>query len=201
MIIFLIESILKISVFLDIICSSFWVSIWSGFEVVFGTQNVLKIDFGPLLDRPWAPRGGQGRLGAVLGPSWGGLGASWGGLGVVLGRVGAVLGRSWGVLGRSWGGLGASWVGLGASCGPKGGGEVQKGSFWVVWATWGCSILFLHRSGATIGYKLALANSSGKRRLEAALSVFSCSGLGARPSSWGGIFNHFSIIFRASIFD
>ena len=139
----------------------------------------------------------MGALGEVLGASWGELG----GPGTVLGRVGAVLGRSWGVLGRSWGDLGASWVGLGASCGPKGGGEVQKGSFWVVWATWGCSILFLHRSGATIGYKLALANSSGKRRLEAALSVFSCSGLGARTPSWGGIFNHFSIIFRASIFD
>ena len=37
-----------------------------------------------------------GRLGAVLGPSWGHLGPSW-----------AVLGPSWGHLGPSWGRLGA----------------------------------------------------------------------------------------------
>ena len=81
--------------------------------MVFGIQNVLKIDVGPLLDRPWAPRGGQGRLGAVLGPSWGGLG-------VVLGRLGEVLGWSWGVSGRSWGGLGASWGALGVILGRLG---------------------------------------------------------------------------------
>ena len=81
------------------------------------------------------------------------LGVSWGSLGVVLGRLGAVLGRSRGILRRSWGGLGASYA-------PKGGREVQKGLFRVVWATWGCLILFLNRSGATICYKLALANSN-----------------------------------------
>ena len=105
----IIESILNIYALLDIIFSSFWVSIWSGFEMVFGIQNVLKIDVGPLLDRPWAPRGGQGRLGAVLGWSWGGLGASW-----------EVLGWSWGVSGRSWGGLGASWGALGVILGRLG---------------------------------------------------------------------------------
>ena len=74
-------------------------SIWNGFEVVFGIQNVLKIDVGPLLDRPWAPRGGQGRLGAVLGWSWGVLGRSWGGLGACRGGLGEVLGRLGALLG------------------------------------------------------------------------------------------------------
>ena len=57
------------------------------------------------------------RLGAVLGPSWGGLGRSWGDLGRSWGDLGwswGGLGRSWGDLGRSWEALGRSWRDLGA---------------------------------------------------------------------------------------
>ena len=46
-----------------------------------------------------------GRLGAVLGPSWGHLGASWGHLGASWGPLGASLGALGAILGPSWGHL------------------------------------------------------------------------------------------------
>ena len=39
---------------------------------------------------------------------------------VLLGRLGCLLGASWGVLGGSWGPLGATWVPLGGLVGPLG---------------------------------------------------------------------------------
>ena len=50
-----------------------------------------------------------GRLGAVLGPSWGRRVAVLGCLGAVLGRLGAVLGPSGRCLGADLGLLGRSW--------------------------------------------------------------------------------------------
>ena len=71
-----------------------------------------------LASQPNTPRDSSktvswGRLGAVLGLSWGRLGPSWGRRGGSWGR----LGPSWGLLGKSWGRLGRvlgpSWAMLG----------------------------------------------------------------------------------------
>ena len=62
-------------------------------------------------------KGLLGRLGAVLGVSWGILGASRD----LLGRLGRHLGASWGRLGGSWEGLGASWGRLGSVLGAPSG--------------------------------------------------------------------------------
>ena len=86
-----------------------------------------------LASQPNTPRDSSktvswGRLGAVLGPSWGclgavlvrlgavvgGLGAVWGRLGAFLGSLGAVLGGSWGRLGPCWGSWGEVLGRLGA---------------------------------------------------------------------------------------
>ena len=60
---------------------------------------LLKVRFCQVLGAAW------GRLGGVLGPSWGVLGVSWDRLGAVLGCLGTVFGLSWAVLGRLGGNL------------------------------------------------------------------------------------------------
>ena len=50
-----------------------------------------------------------GRLGAILGPSWGHLGV----IGAILGHLGAILGPSWAILGYLGAVLGPCWAILG----------------------------------------------------------------------------------------
>ena len=77
----------------------------------------------------WGSRGSWGRLGAVLGPSWGHLGPSW-----------AVFGPSWGHLGPSCGRLGAvlGLLGqLGTQDRPKRAQESPKTILSPFWAHFG----------------------------------------------------------------
>ena len=72
---------------------------------------------GAISEPSWEPLGCRlGRLGALLGPSWGHLGPSWwpgglseGNLGALLGCLGALLGHLEALLAASWASLGATW--------------------------------------------------------------------------------------------
>ena len=80
----------------------------------------------------WAAPGHLlGRLGGVLGTSWGRL-AALGRLRSVLRRsCGRLGGRLWSLLGASWGILGASWGVLGASWGRRLGASWERlGASW-----------------------------------------------------------------------